>query len=601
MSFDYDKLKRKQENSEQWASYSDLFMVLSFVFLLLYVVASLRSGTFSIQKQLEHKKMTEKAEDLEKQIQVYNRIRQNYLEEQASTSEKDVYKELMGKLTLLQGEAKQEKEDLRQQATENEKKEMALNKYQQLVRNIINTNLLASARIKRRDDVIVEKKEVIEELNQEVEEKQQTIEQNEQKISQINQDLKKQMKDLERQRKRSKISKAKFKQKMASIQKQSKEKIEKIEQENQVVAQNLNQVQQKLQEVDQKLAQAENTIEQTTQEKVEVESKLASAKGELNQKLAELSETTQELQQTSQELEKKGQEKEKLAKKLEAAKGELESTVAQFNGEIEKMKKAHEGTMENAKGRFEKALAKEKLSAKDKAKKVAEFDKKFKAKEKEFADKLAGKEKEYADKLGGLETELAKAKERIEAKKKLAQKIKSNLKKAGVDANINMKTGDVVISFNKEYFDTGSAALKPKMRTVLKKFMPLYSKSLFSDPKIADKIKSVEFIGFASPTYRGRYVDPQSLRPEDRKAAQYNLQLSIDRAKSIFNHVYDTQKMNFNNQKKLYSLTKVTGRSFFAENAPERNVATGMSQKDFCKKFDCQKSQRVIIKFNLEE
>ena len=37
MSFDYDRFKAKEDNGSYWASYSDLFMVLSLVFLLLYV------------------------------------------------------------------------------------------------------------------------------------------------------------------------------------------------------------------------------------------------------------------------------------------------------------------------------------------------------------------------------------------------------------------------------------------------------------------------------------------------------------------------------------------------------------------------------------
>ena len=49
MSLDYDKIKKKEE-ANQWTSNSDLFMVLSVVFLLLYVVSSLRNGTEAIEK-----------------------------------------------------------------------------------------------------------------------------------------------------------------------------------------------------------------------------------------------------------------------------------------------------------------------------------------------------------------------------------------------------------------------------------------------------------------------------------------------------------------------------------------------------------------------
>ena len=58
MSFDYDRIKAKDEGGSHWATYSDLFMVLSLVFLLLYVTASLRSGTAGLQTQVENKKLT---------------------------------------------------------------------------------------------------------------------------------------------------------------------------------------------------------------------------------------------------------------------------------------------------------------------------------------------------------------------------------------------------------------------------------------------------------------------------------------------------------------------------------------------------------------
>ena len=60
-----------------------------------------------------------------------------------------------------------------------------------------------------------------------------------------------------------------------------------------------------------------------------------------------------------------------------------------------------------------------------------------------------------------------------------------------------------------------------------------------SDKETADKVKSVELIGFASPTYRGKYVDPDSLRAGDREAANYNLDLSYYRARSIYEYIFD--------------------------------------------------------------
>jgi hypothetical protein len=118
---------------------------------------------------------------------------------------------------------------------------------------------------------------------------------------------------------------------------------------------------------------------------------------------------------------------------------------------------------------------------------------------------------------------------------------------------------------------------------------------------VAKEISSVEIIGFSSPTYKGRYVDPQSLKDEDKTAISYNLDLSYNRAKSIFSYIFDKQNMVYQHQKELLPLVKVTGRSFLAEEVKGRDIASGLSHNDYCAKYNCEKSQKVIIKFNLKD
>jgi hypothetical protein len=136
------------------------------------------------------------------------------------------------------------------------------------------------------------------------------------------------------------------------------------------------------------------------------------------------------------------------------------------------------------------------------------------------------------------------------------------------------------------------------MKKVLEKAMPAYSKSLFSNQKIADKISSVEIIGFASPTYQGRFIDPKSTKPEDKQAIKYNMDLSYRRANAIFGYVLDDQNVKFEHQKQLVGLMKVSGRSFLENMKMDRNVA---SMEDFCKVNDCKKAQRVIVRFSMDK
>lgn len=187
------------------------------------------------------------------------------------------------------------------------------------------------------------------------------------------------------------------------------------------------------------------------------------------------------------------------------------------------------------------------------------------------------------------------------ARRDLAERIKRNFAKAGIRAEVDAQTGDVTIGFGDEYFETDRSNLKPRMTHILKETIPVYSQSLFEDLKISSKIKAVEIVGFASPTYQGKFVDPKSLSSDDRNAVNYNMDLSYRRARSIFDYIFDPAKMSYENQERLLPLVKVTGRSYLAEKLERGPSSVGTSVADYCLKYDCKQAQKVIIKFNLGE
>lgn len=559
MAFDYDEIQEEEQDSgTHWSSYSDLFMVLSLVFLLLYVTSSLRNGTSTLQQGMENKALKQEVADLKEQLRFYNVLKDDYLETGASQREQKQYQELMDKLSLLKDEANEEKMELQKKAQENAKKAQALNKYQQMIRNIINTNLVAQNRIRRREMIIEKKQEVISEkmnqinvLKKDVAAKQADIRKRERKIASIEKSLSNNIKQLKRSLKRNKISKKKYRRRMAELRKKSKRSIASLEQKNQQV------------------------------------------KSQLQEASAELTQVSTKLEKTKTVLQQREKEKEKLA-------GELAVVDQKYRKQMESLKQAHQFEKQKEREAFEKQIAKEKLGAAAKAKRLAEFRKKVAEKEAAFGRRVAslqGKIKESGKAL-------ARAKAKAQARQKLAKRIMRNFAKEGIDetyAYVDPKTGDVTLSFGKYYFDTDKANLKPEMKKRLKKMIPVYSKSLLEDATVAKNIKTVEVVGFASPTYKGKYVDPNSLARKDRTAVNYNLDLSYRRAKSIFNYIFDTGKMKYTYQKKMLPLVKVTGRSFLAEGAKGRGLAGNISRREYCKKYDCYKSQKVIIKFNLKD
>ena len=141
------------------------------------------------------------------------------------------------------------------------------------------------------------------------------------------------------------------------------------------------------------------------------------------------------------------------------------------------------------------------------------------------------------------------------------------------------------------------------MIEILKKAIPVYAKSLFADPALAAKIKSVEIVGHASPTYQGKFVDPQSTSRQARKALNYNMDLSYRRSKAMFNYIFDQQKMKFPYQNRMFAKAKVAGRSYLNVKPPKPKgrIPASFKRKDFCKYYDCSDSQKVAITFELTE
>lgn len=578
MAFNYERIRRKRAgHGNEWSSYSDLFMAMAFLFLMLYVSTSLRSGTQAAHQAIRIAESEREIEDMRGQMKAYDSLKREYLEQGASVEEKRLYEGLMSKLTLLQDEATREKNELERQAKENADKANALNHYQRAIRNIINANMVAQARIKSREDIISKKEGEIEVLGKTIEEKSSTIAdlesevrerelaiaKNNEQIAEIEGNLQNKIAQLEDAHKNAAVSKKRMHETIAKLRQESQKRITALRTEN-------NQVSSQLANSAAKLADAE---------------RLAAEKSAENSQLAQ----------------------------------KLLRTQRNFEKRIQELEQGHRAKQEADRKNFLASLAKEKLSAEGRLARERDFRKKVEAENMAYDRKVAGlkdslgstkrelaqvatQKSKLAEETQRLQGDLVRAKSIANYKRELANRIRKSLADAGVEANVDPKTGDVTLTFAQEYFDTNEAKLKTGMRSIIEKFIPIYAQALFSDPKIADEIRSVELIGFASPTYQKRYVDPSSLKSGDRKAVNYNLDLSYQRAKSIFQFIFDTDRIRYPYQDKMVSLVKVTGRSYLASKRKlgERSIAS-MNADEFCKQYNCLESQKVIIKFNLEE
>ncbi|MDB2425968.1 hypothetical protein N9W41_00315 [bacterium] len=525
MSFDYDKVVKNGNEDNFWASYSDLFMVLSVVFLLLYVTSSLKQGFGKFQQEAEYNELVKEIEHLRDQLKSYEVIGKDYIANNADDAEKNKYKDLMDHLSLLETDVKNEKSEFLKKLREADGRQKALNQYQRMIKSIVNTNLVAKSRIKKRDKIIKKKNRTIFENKKEISENKRIIE--------------------------------KSKRNLLSLEYS-------IENKNKEIKENKQRVLEAQQEFELKVSELKSKNEQTKKSWRETKRRIAKYKEDMKRKIQDIEE-----------------ENKVIAKHVSRVKSDLEQTAKKLESQKEKAKRL--------------ALEKERLANKFKTEK-SKLAQQY-AKEKSKLSKDLEKQKtESNSKIATLSKDLKAAKERERVKKVLIKQIKDNFKKAGVKVNVD-KTGEVLLTFGDEYFSTGRHSLKPKMEEILNKFIPLYTKSLFKDKKLAKKIKSVDIVGYASPTFKGKYVDPSSLDEKDKKALKFNLDLSYKRAKSIFSHVFDRKKLKFKHQKSLLKLVKVSGKSYFAESG-DRDLAG--ADDNNCMSDSCKKAQRVIIKFNLK-
>lgn len=470
-------------------------------------------------------------EELKSQLKMYESVKSNYLEKNAPKNELREYQELMDKLSLLKEEASTDSERLARESLENDRKSVALNKYQQMIRNIINANKVAKTKIIARNDLIEEQDTTIDEqqtnistLENDVTEKRQLIERGEEKIAATSAALAQSQKTLLKSFKAHQISKKSFEEKNRKLKAEAGNKIKELQAANESHVQEL------------KMAFAD----EKAREKAAFDAEMLKSQDDAAEKARRVAQFQAEAKLKEQE---------------------MNGRIAGLQGQL----KDTEGHLAKTSG----ALA-----------------------------KVSGDLAKTTGDLQRTSGELAKAKEEMDLRRNIAKEIKKGFAGAGIKADIDMQTGEVVLDFGKHYFESDSAKLKLEMKDIIEKAMPVYSKSLFGNQKIAPKISAVEIIGFASPTYKGRFVDPHSNKANDRAALKYNMDLSYRRANSIFNYLVEEKGPEFEYKRGLMSLMKVSGRSFLE--VMKVSGRTPANASEFCKLNDCKRAQKVIVRFSMD-
>lgn len=161
----------------------------------------------------------------------------------------------------------------------------------------------------------------------------------------------------------------------------------------------------------------------------------------------------------------------------------------------------------------------------------------------------------------------------------VAKKLNTALKEQKIDATIDKMSGQVKIS-DLELFDVNSYQLSPRGQKYLDKFIPIYVNTIFSNPKLSDKITNVIIQG---------HTDSQTYAGIGTKEGQFieNMDLSLKRANAVEEYMFRTGY----NKKYTDKLTKTV-------------VVEGKSSSDPVMvngKEDYNKSRRVELKLVVED
>ncbi len=138
-------------------------------------------------------------------------------------------------------------------------------------------------------------------------------------------------------------------------------------------------------------------------------------------------------------------------------------------------------------------------------------------------------------------TTLLQLAEREAPKKDVVSQLFQEMTSQNINVKVNPETGDVSID-DSILFDQGSSQIKPEGKAFLRRFIPVYSRVIFSQDKFQEVISRVVIEGHTSS------------EGDDKT----NLQLSVLRSSSVYNYIFS--EMNFKDKNSLKEKILAAGR-----------------------------------------
>jgi hypothetical protein len=211
-----------------------------------------------------------------------------------------------------------------------------------------------------------------------------------------------------------------------------------------------------------------------------------------------------------------------------------------------------------------------------------------------FTDKLEQQKNLLAEVAG----ELAPYVQALEAKNKIIGELDEHFKDFDSSAvEIDEKTGRVKLHFQESYFALGSHKLSEDMKSFLRMMIPRYAKGIYGNKDAAAQVESLKISGMASPIYRGVYIDINDKSPETERARKYNMELSNERAKALYDFIFDEDEMgDYEFRSRLETDMSIAALGFQSA-TPVQDELVG--KPAMCIEYDCKQEQATILQFQL--
>lgn len=574
--------------------FSDLFAALTFVFLFLYIIASLQNNILGITKKYHMQELEKKYEDRFKSVvDEYESILESYRKDSVASAEKGIYKRMLAKVEKIEEESKDKIQEKRKKIQQerafirkSNQKINEINKLKEMMKHMITANKALVQRIKKSKKElevqhVLEKKDIkqkyIAEIEAEKKRKQALQLLHEKERESLKETY---AKNVEEEKKRKEALKMLHEKEKEVIKQTYAQKVEAEKRKEEIIKQLHAKEKAKIKQSEQN---------RRTQASLQMLEEFEKQQLQINSKY-------QAMQQDKKSLKAKysadlSQEKAKLTAEFESRRAEYGKQIKSLSDEIGKIKAAKAGLEK----KYDSSLAKEKEAMKSG----------YESKLKGYSDKIAALEKAKGD----LEGKVGELNRKAGLRKSIGDSLRDAFAKNGINAKVDPKTGEVIIQFRTAYYEFDSARLKKEMKEIIDRVIPVFAKTLLSNDEYSDNIASFEIVGFASPIYKGVIIDDVT-SPLGKESLGYNMNLSYRRAKSIFDYIFRSGGREFEHKNDMLRITKVSSLSHIVsrlnkkkrqpastvETEPKEELSKGRA---LCEEYTCSDWQKVAIRINL--